>query len=143
MIYLHEEDGLLFFSNRMIITESMKKDILDRLHDSHLGMEKSKARARETFYWSNMSGDIEERIKQCETGARHRTQNEKEPMIGHEQPILPSVKVGADSFEYGGHDYQLVIDHYSKYPEIARLDSKTAQSVIKTMKQIFSRHSMP
>ncbi|GFO24396.1 Pol polyprotein [Plakobranchus ocellatus] len=41
-------------------------------------------------------------------------------MISHEIPNRPWAKLGADIFYFGGHDYLLVVDYFSKYPEIAR-----------------------
>ena len=33
-------------------------------------------------------------------------------------------KVGADLFQSGGKDYIIVVDYYSKYPEMAPFESK-------------------
>jgi hypothetical protein len=52
-------------------------------------------------------------------------------------------RVGADLFQFKGRDYLLVVDYYSKYPEIALLSSKTASDVIIHLKSIFSRHGIP
>ena len=37
----------------------------------------------------------------------------------------------------------MVVDYFSRYPEIARLSSTTAQAVILALKKIFSRHGVP
>ena len=61
-------------------------------------------------------------------------------MIPHDIPNCPWEKLGAD---YAGKDYLLVIDYFSKYPEVARMSSKTAETTVRKMKQIFSRHGIP
>jgi hypothetical protein len=40
-------------------------------------------------------------------------------------------------------NYLLVVDYYSKFPEIALLHDKTASSVVTAMKSIFARHGIP
>ena len=44
---------------------------------------------------------------------------------------------------YQGHDYIVVVDFYSKYPEIAMLERKTAACVMLHMKSMFARHGIP
>ena len=39
-------DGLLFASERIVIPDSMRPDMLQSLHEPHMGMEKTKSRAR-------------------------------------------------------------------------------------------------
>ena len=40
-------------------------------------------------------------------------------------------------------DYLLVVDYYSKYPEVIPMATKTAEATIKAMKGIFARHGIP
>jgi len=40
-------------------------------------------------------------------------------------------------------DYLLVVDYFSKYPEVIPVQSKSAYSTIKEMKAIFARHGIP
>ena len=43
---------------------------------------------------------------------------------------------------FKGHDYLVVVDCYSKYPEIALLENKTAACVINHLKSMFARHGI-
>ena len=51
--------------------------------------------------------------------------------------------VGTDLFHWNNHDYLLVIDYYSNYPEIAISSSKSSENVILNMRSIFARHGAP
>ena len=82
-----------FFQGRMIIPKEMRTAMLKQLHPSHLGIQKTKARARQSLYWRNMTNDIETSIKNCETCAIHRPSNRKEPLIPHKVPNLPWQKL--------------------------------------------------
>ena len=47
-------------------------------------------------------------------------------MIPHEIPTRPWKKIGIDYFTLLNQDYLLIIDYFSKYPEIIPVASKTA-----------------
>ncbi|XP_040915366.1 uncharacterized protein K02A2.6-like [Toxotes jaculatrix] len=121
----------------------MRQDMLQRIHEGHLGVEKCKRRAREAVYWPGINKDIEEMIQKCETCLKHRYKQTKEPMLITDLPTAPWQKVGTDLFHLHGKDYLLVIDYYSNYPEVAQLSSTSAQSVITHMKGFFTRHGIP
>ena len=56
--------------------------------------------------------------------------------------MLPWHKVGADYFTIANQDY-LLVDYFSKYPEVIPVQSKSAYSKIEEMKAIFARHGIP
>lgn len=51
-------DGLLYKSSKLIVPKSLQNAMLDKIHESHLGIVKCKARARDVLFWIGMSGDI-------------------------------------------------------------------------------------
>ena len=44
------QDGLIFKSDRVIIPTSLRRDVIQQVHNSHLGVEGCLCRAREAFY---------------------------------------------------------------------------------------------
>ena len=58
-------------------------------------------------------------------------------------PILPWQKVGSDLFEWQQANYLLVVDYYSRFIEIARLNRTTTAEVVTHLKSIFARHGIP
>ena len=48
---LHEAKGILFKGHRIIIPRSMRNEMLAIIHETHMGTEKSKERARAVMYW--------------------------------------------------------------------------------------------
>ncbi|XP_013875375.1 uncharacterized protein K02A2.6 [Austrofundulus limnaeus] len=140
---LSHVDGLLLKQNRIVIPQSLQQDILHRIHEGHLGVEKCKRRARETVFWPGINRDIERMIGACETCQKHRNKQTKEPMIIADMPVAPWQKVGMDLFHLQGKDYLIVIDYYSNFPEMALLSSVSSACVITHAKSIFSRHGIP
>ena len=58
-------------------------------------------------------------------------------------PSTPLGKLGIDYFTLNGKDFLLLVDYYSKYPEVLQMTSKTAQATITKLKLIFARHGIP
>ena len=58
-------------------------------------------------------------------------------------PTLPWQKVASDLFKWKGATYLLVVDHFSKYIEISKLNNETSHEVILRLKSIFARHGIP
>jgi len=141
---IHEDDKMMFVDDKLIVPTELRADMLQRLHmESHQGADKCKARARECLYWPRMAQEIEQYVASCATCATFKPASVREPMVPHPVPERAWSKLGADIFDFGGKDYLVVVDYYSKYPEVANLDSKSAEGVIKVLKPIFARHGAP
>lgn len=136
-------DGLLLKKGRIVIPQTLRIDVLNRIYEGHLGIEKCKGRARESVYWPGLNKDIETLISECETCQKHRSKQTKEPMIAMELPTAPWQKVGMDLFNFKGKDYLVVIDYYSNVPEMALLTNMSSACVITHAKSVFARHGIP
>jgi len=139
---IHEAGGLLFFGDRIIVPENLRSDMLRLIHESHLGMDKCKSRARGVLYWPQMSMDIEAVVSSCAICQKYRPSNSREPLIPQPLPDRPWQKVAMDIMTKGS-DYLVVVDCFSKYIEIAKLEEKTARCCIIHLKSIFARHGIP
>jgi transposase InsO family protein len=51
--------------------------------------------------------------------------------------------LGTDLFEWQKHTHLLIVDYFSRWIEIARLDQPTANAVIQHTSSIFARHGIP
>ena len=140
---IYVEDDLLFFGKKLIVPKQERPFALQRLHMGHQGIEKTKALARGIVYWPGISDDIENTVKMCNVCQKYRRCNTREPIKQHEVPDYPWLKLGADLFHFGNKDYLLVVDYYSKFPEVSCLNTKSAQSVILALKPILARNGIP
>ena len=144
---LSEEEGLIFKDHQLVIPTAMKRDMLNLIHESHLGIEKCKStkkrKARAILFWPGMSNDIYENVSKYATCATYKMKNQKEPMIAHHIPDRPWQKLGTDLCEHKGKNYLVVVDYYSKFIETALLPNKTAGTVITHLKSIFARNGIP
>ncbi|VDH93047.1 Hypothetical predicted protein [Mytilus galloprovincialis] len=70
-------DGLLYKSNKAIVPKALQNEMLDKIHESHLGIVKCKSRARDVLFWIGMGQDIEDKVKACGLCAQHQSLNAK------------------------------------------------------------------
>jgi len=101
---------------RVVISESMRANILQRLRCSHLGIEKTKERARQVVFWPGLNKAIDQLICSCSTCRTVTNLVRKQPLTSSESPQLPWQEVGVDLFHLDGRDYLVTVDYYSRLP---------------------------
>jgi len=79
-------------------------------------------------HWPDIDGAIEEHVSVCNM---YSSANQKEPLLQHSVPMHPWQTVGADYFTISNQDYVLIVDYFSKYPE---MQGKTAEHAINVLK---------
>ena len=72
---LSELNGVVLRGERIAIPPSMRKEMLEKIHQGHKGIEKSKRRARDTLYWPGMNSQITNTVSRCTICLEHRSQN--------------------------------------------------------------------
>ena len=95
------------------------------------------------MFWPGIKSAIDELVSKCSTCQQHQRSTQREPLMPQKVPERPWATVAADMFYYKGRDNLLVVDYFSKYPEVARLSSTNSEAVILTMKDMFARHGIP
>ena len=66
----------------------------------------------------------------------------REPMISSKLPKHPWERIATDLFEMNKQTYLLLVDYYSHYQEVIKLNSTASTSIIAAMKSVFSRHGI-
>lgn len=139
---LSVRDGIMFAGDIIILPNKMRSDMLNRLHVAHQGMRRTKALARVHWYWPGMTRDIEKMVESCATCQQFQPRQQREPTLSHDVPELPWLKVGADIFEISGQSFLLIVDYFSKFPEV-NIRDKTAHTVISKLKSVFASIGIP
>lgn len=90
---------IVFREAKVVIPQTLRKEMVKRAHEGHMGIEKSKRRARDVMWWPGMGAQIEEAVRRCEVCQRHRAAQPREPLRPHAQPTHPWQVIAADIFE--------------------------------------------
>ena len=90
-----------------------------------------------------MNSELTDYISKCDICSCYQSSQPKEPLICHEIADRPWQKVGVDVFTLDDTDYLCVVDHYSSYFEVDRLESKAEANIAKKLRKQFSVHGIP
>jgi hypothetical protein len=136
-------NGVVYRGERTCIPAELRKNTLNVIHSSHMGIVKCKQRARELVYWPGMNKQIEEVISRCSTCLKHRNKPQKEPMVIQPLPSGPWKKVGADLCELYGNNYLIMVDYYSNFIEVEPLErDTTTRIIVRHMKANVARYGI-
>ena len=126
---------------RVFIPEALRKEVLHKLHGGHQGITRCCSRAKISVWWPGLSQHLKKFIQNCSQCARDYRPN-KEPLIPSTIPDYPWQQVAADLFQLKGADYLMIVDYFSRYPEVHKLITTTSQSIINSLKTIFASHGI-
>ena len=84
--------------------------------------------AHESAHWLDMNTDIENTVNQCATASIHM---QKKKTILKNLPTKPWEIVGADIFLINKETLLCIVDYYSKFPVVKRVDGLSADDFIK------------
>ena len=139
-----DEDGLILYGCRYLIPKQLRRVMLERLHESHQGIERTKRRARLSIYWPRIDSDIENMIKSCRDCEIDLPSQCKEPIMHHDPPERIFQHQAADLFTYRGYQFLVVTDVYSGWASTYKLGrSARAQDVIAGLRSFFIDTSVP
>lgn len=140
---LSSHEGLLIRGDRIVIPFSMRREILDRIHDGHLGITKCRERANQCVWWPHISQEIKSRVAACRYCLEKQPSQPSEPLLTTEMPERAFQKIAIDICEIQGKHYLVSEDYYSRYIDIEYLTKLTTSAVITKMKVIFAQHGIP
>ncbi|CAG9088221.1 unnamed protein product [Plutella xylostella] len=136
-------DEVILKDKLVYIPEELRGEMVARVHAGHLGIDRCKRRARDVMWWPGMSRAVEAAVRACRACAEHAARPAREPMIPHQVPPLPWMKLGTDLFEVGKKYFLIVVDYFSNFIEVSPLTNIGSKAVIAALKDQFARHGIP
>ena len=140
-------DGDLILRNtRIVMPSELQDQTLQLAHEGHPGVVRTKQLLREKVWWPRMYEDVEHAVGACHSCQITSTTNApKQPIKATPLPQGPWEQIGIDlSGPYPtGETLLVVVDYYSRYPEVEILRSTTAKVIINRLNKIFATHGLP
>lgn len=139
------QQGCLLRGIRVYIPPELRKKVLSELHTAHFGMVKMKTLARGYCWWNQMDGDIEGLVSNCGDCQSIRAEPLK---VTHKHfwntPCKPFERVHADfAGPFMGKYLFILVDAYTKWPEVHVIPNITASTTIQKCREIFAMFGIP
>ena len=136
---------LVLRGTRIVIPEVLRKQVISLAHEGHQGIVKCKQRLREKVWWPGIDRQRECFVKTCQACQLMSIQNRPEPLLPTELPRGPWQHIGIDLCGHfpGGENLLVAVDYYSRWFEVAILNSTTASKIIEVLDNWFTCHGFP
>nr|VZI26931.1 unnamed protein product [Spirometra erinaceieuropaei] len=137
-------DSCLMFANRVVIPSCLRPTVLRQFHAAHPGTSRMKSIARSFAYWPGIDGDIDDLVRRCSRCQQAAKMPPHQPPVPWQPPGRSWSRVHIDfAGPLNGVSYLILVDAYSKWPEIAPMNPTTASAAVASLRRIFSQHGLP
>lgn len=140
---LSTEDGVLYYMNRVVIPNVLRKSVMQGLHENHPGIVKSKMICRSYVWWPKIDNDIYEFIQSCLVCQQTQRSSTPASQSSWSSCTYPFERVHIDFFYFSGKTFLLLVDSYSKFCEVKLMPSTNLNSLINKLQEFFSNYGLP
>ena len=141
---------------QIVVPKPLRVKILQLAHDipaaAHLGINKTKNRVEQHFYWPTMISDIKHYVQTCDVCQRIGKSGKPPPAPLHNLPVIsePFDRIAIDivgplpvSRDSGNRFILTIIDHCTHFPEAVPLVTHETSDVAQALVSVFSRYGFP
>lgn len=140
---LYCELGCIMWGHRVVIPPACREKVLTELHDSHMGIVKTKSLARSYVWWPGVDEAVERVCRACAVCAALADAPPSHEPRSWPWPSRPWSRLHLDFLSHAGMTYLIIIDACSKWIEAIKMTRTTAQAVITVLREIWARFGLP
>ena len=142
---VNADSNLILKGARILLPTSLRKKAIELAHEGHQGLVKTKQLIREKVWFPGIDKEVNTMIGNCIICQANGPKSNHSPLQMSELPPTPWHTVNVDfcgPFPTG--EYLLVvIDAYSRFPEVEIVHSTSARGTIDKLERIFGTHGIP
>uniref|UniRef100_A0A914HNG7 RNA-directed DNA polymerase n=1 Tax=Globodera rostochiensis TaxID=31243 RepID=A0A914HNG7_GLORO len=136
--------GCLMYGDRIVVPQIFQAKILTLLHKGHPGMKKMKQLARQYVFWPKLDQKIEDFVRTCEPCQKAAKAPVKTNLHSWPKSERPWQRIHIDyAGPFYGKEFLIVVDSFSKYPEIFEMTTKSTAATIERLRYLSTRHGIP
>ena len=111
---------------------------------SHIGLVRMKIVARSYVWWTKLDKDIEQLVKSCSHCQAVQNLPPMAPLHPWIWPAEPWKRIHIDFASlFLGRSFLVVVDSYSKWPEIFQMKSTATAATVLQLRRLFSAYGLP
>ena len=138
------QSGCLMWGIRVVVPPKLRPQVLEELHQGHMGVVKMKALARSYIWWPGIDKEIELTVKSCAGCQLTQREPSTVPVHAWEWPSSPWQRIHIDlAGPFLNSMFLVVVDAHSRWLEIERMTSTTSEKTIEVLQKLFARYGIP
>ena len=142
---VNDTRDLILRRNQIVIPKALRKQTLALAHEGHQGMVKTKQLILEKIWFPKIDHEVECLLSSCLACQSNGPNTKPDPLA---MSVLPPEPWHTEHIDFSGPfpfgEYLLVvIDAYSRFPEVDIVHSTKATSTISKLECIFATHGIP
>ena len=135
-------DNCIIYKNRVFIPETLRKLVLNQIHEGHPGICAMKSIARSLIWYPQIDEDITALVKSCNSCQINQSKPPQNNNVEWPVPGRAWSRVHIDHFFLDGQVCLVAIDALSKYIECEIVKNTSVQETIEALRIIFSRNGL-
>ena len=139
-------DGLILRGSRIVVPQCLRERAVKLAHAGHQGIVKTKSLLRESLWFPGIDRLVEREVSNCVPcqAATHGKKPVLEPLKMSEMPERAWTELSIDFCSPVPGEYLLVvIDDFSRFPEVEIVTSTSANVTMTHLDAIFARQGVP
>ncbi|XP_029709184.2 uncharacterized protein K02A2.6-like [Aedes albopictus] len=137
-------DGCILFHDRVVVPNKFRRQVLKQFHRGHPGMVRMKSIARSFVYWPGIGNDIEDYVRRCTPCCTAGKAPIKTTLESWPIPDKPWSRIHVDyAGPVDGVFFLVVVDSYTKWPEVYATKTTTTKTTTKLLSQSFATFGVP
>lgn len=136
--------GCLLWGGRTVIPQCLRRQVLEELHEGHLGSAKMKGVARRYVWWPGMDAELEAMARDCAACMEKRGAPPRAELHPWEPTDSCWFRVHIDfAGPFQGTSFLIVYDSYSRWVEAVPMRETTTENTVRVLREIFARFGLP
>lgn len=142
---VNDTRDLILRRNQIVIPKALRKQTLALAHEGHQGIVKTKQLIREKVWFPNIDREVAVLLSGCLACQANGPNTKPDPLMMSPLPPEPwhTVHINFCGPFPSGEYLLVVIDAYSRFPEVDIVHSTKATSTISKLERIFATHGVP
>lgn len=138
-------EDVIMRGTRLVMPESLRERTLGIAHEGHQGVVRTKQRLCEKVWWPGMDRCVEKPVTECNACQIVGQPPLPEPICSTPLPDKPLREITIDFLGpfSNGENLLVVVDLFSRWPEVALMRTVTTRALINCLDVMFSRHGYP
>ena len=140
-----EDSGIILRGSRIVLPNSLRQKAIEIAHEGHQGVVKTKRLLREKVWFPGIDNLVQQNIETCIPCQATGSKSKPEPLEMTDLPpeVWHTVNIDFCGPFPGGEYLLVVIDAYSRFPEVEIVSSTSSKVTIPKLERIFATHGLP